>query len=99
MKADTMSLLLAGPVDGTDVRQLVSDYKRLAGVVRIARGETVPRLLRIEYDSRLVAAEALLVYARRRWRRAQLVSGGAASGPVRRGLPASQVGGAGCPSF
>jgi hypothetical protein len=76
---NSISLHVAGPVVGADVRRLVNELKRLAGVLAVVRGETVPRLLRIDYDLRLNAAGTLLAFVQRRWRQARLVSAGVAS--------------------
>lgn len=86
LERNSISLHVAGPVAGADVRRLVNELKRLAGVLAVVRGETVPRLLRIDYDTRLIAVATLFAFVQRRWRQARLVSAGVAS-PRREAAP------------
>ena len=79
LERNSISLHVAGPVAGADVRRLVNELKRLAGILTVARGETVPRLLRIDYDTRLIAVGTLFAFVQRLWRQARLVSVGVAS--------------------
>ncbi len=79
LERNSISLHVAGPAAGADVRRLVNELKRLVGVLAIVRGETVPRLLRIAYDTRLIAAGTLFAFVQRRWLQARLVSVGVAS--------------------
>ena len=66
-------LHLAGPRVGNEVRKLVRELKRLAGVVRVVPSTKVPRLRSINYDPRMVQAHAIVQYVRRGWTGTRLV--------------------------
>ena len=64
---------LAGPIVGAEIREVVRDLSRIAGVTRVRPGAKLPKLLLVDYDPAVVAAQALVAHARRRWTAAQLV--------------------------
>ena len=66
-------MYLAGPIVGAEIREIVRDLARVAGVARVRPGAKLPRVLLVDYDPTLVAAQALLALVRRRWSAAQLV--------------------------
>ena len=66
-------LQLAGPRVGNEIRKLVSELARVAGVRRIAAITKMPRLLSINYDPRVIQAETLVHHVRRGWAGARLV--------------------------
>lgn len=78
MAKDTASVLLhlSQPTAGTEVRRLIHELRRLAGVAHVAPGSTVPRLILIDYDPRLISAENLVAQTRRFFFAARLVGGG-----------------------
>jgi hypothetical protein len=69
----TALLQLAGPKVGNEVAKLVRELKRLAGVARVAPSGKIPRLLRINYDPKVIAIQALFHHTRRSWTGARLV--------------------------
>jgi hypothetical protein len=60
-------LHLARPSVGNDIRALIRDLTRLAGVARVAPGSRVSNLLRIDYDPARISMRKLLARARRGW--------------------------------
>jgi hypothetical protein len=64
---------LAGPIVGAEIREIVRDLARVAGVARVRPGAKLPKLLLVDYDPTVVAAQSLVALARRRWTAAQLV--------------------------
>jgi hypothetical protein len=64
---------LAGPMVGSEVRDILRELASLAGVASVKPGAKVPRMLLIDYDPNVIAAQALVGHARRRWTAAQLV--------------------------
>jgi hypothetical protein len=60
-------LHLARPSVGNDIRALIRDLTRLAGVARVAPGSRVSNLLRIDYDPARISMRTLLARARRDW--------------------------------
>lgn len=64
---------LAGPIVGAEIRDIVRDLSRIAGVVRVRPGAKLAKLLRVDYDPAVIAAQSLVAHARRRWTAAQLV--------------------------
>ena len=66
-------LHLASPTVGNDVRGLVRELAALTGVVRVAPGTRVSRLLLIDYDPTVIGERTLLARARRGWTAARLV--------------------------
>jgi hypothetical protein len=64
---------LAGPIVGAEIRDIVRDLSRIAGVARVRPGAKLPKLLRVDYDPAVVGTESLVAHARRRWTAAQLV--------------------------
>jgi len=66
-------LSLASPRVGNEVRKLVRELARVAGVRRVAPSTKVPRLLSVSYDPRVTQAKTLVHYVRRDWAGARLV--------------------------
>ena len=66
-------LQLAGPRVGNEIRKLVSELARVAGIRRIATITKIPRLVSINYDPRVIQAETLVHHVRRGWAGARLV--------------------------
>jgi len=66
-------LNLASPRVGNEVRKLVRELARVAGVRRVVPSTKVPRLLSVGYDPRVTQAETLIHYVRRGWAGARLV--------------------------
>ena len=66
-------LHLAGPMAGNEVRKLVRDLARFAGVARVMASTKVPRLLAINYDPNVIQVHTLVSYVRRGWTGARLV--------------------------
>jgi hypothetical protein len=66
-------LTLASPRVGNEVRKLVRELARVAGVRRVAPSTKLPRLLSVSYDPRVIPAETLVHYVRRDWAGARLV--------------------------
>ena len=66
-------LHLAGPLAGHEVRNLVRDLARFAGVGRVMASTKVPRLLAINYDPNVIQVHTLMNYVRRGWTGARLV--------------------------
>jgi hypothetical protein len=64
---------LAGPTVGAEVRQVLHDLARVAGVVRVRPGAKLAKLVLVDYDPAVVGAQSLVAHARRRWAAAQLV--------------------------
>jgi hypothetical protein len=64
---------LAGPMVGAEIREVVRDLAAVAGVERVRPGAKLPKLLLVDYNPAIVAAQSLLAHARRRWTAAQLV--------------------------
>ena len=64
---------LAGPVVGSEVRDVVQELAGVAGVARVRPGAKLPKLLLVDYNPAMVAAQALVAAARRRWPATQLV--------------------------
>jgi predicted MFS family arabinose efflux permease len=60
-------LHLARPSVGNDIRSLIHDLTRLAGVAHVAPGSRVSNLLRIDYDPARISMRTLLARARRGW--------------------------------
>ena len=66
-------LHLASPMAGNEVRKLVRDLTRFAGVARVLASTKVPRLLAINYDPNVIQVHTLVSYVRRGWTGARLV--------------------------
>jgi len=66
-------LHLACPRVGNEVRKLVRELARLAGVRRVVSSTKIPRLLTISYDPHVTQARTLVQYVKRGWPGAQLV--------------------------
>ncbi len=60
-------LHLGRPSVGNDIRSLIRDLTRLAGVARVAPGSRASNLLRIDYDPARISMRTLLARARRGW--------------------------------
>jgi len=50
----------------------VRDLSRIAGVTRVRPGAKLPKLLLVDYNPAVVAAQSLVALARRRWTAARL---------------------------
>lgn len=72
-RAQNALLHLAGPTVGNEIRKLVRELVRLAGVRNVAPSTKIPRLLSINYDPDVIHAQTLVHYARRGWLGARLV--------------------------
>ena len=64
---------IAGPIVGAEIREIVRDLSRVAGVARVRPGAKLPKLLLIDYDPAMIDAQSLVALARRRWTAAQLL--------------------------
>jgi hypothetical protein len=64
---------LAGPIVGAEIREIVRELAQVPGVERVRPGAKLPKLLLVDYNPAVVAAQALVAAARRRWTAAQLV--------------------------
>ena len=64
---------LAGPIVGAEIREIVRDLSRVAGVIRVRPGAKLPKLLLVDYNPAVVAAQSLVAFARHRWTAARLV--------------------------
>ena len=64
---------LAGPIVGAEIREIVHDLAQVPGVTDVRPGAKLPKLLLVDYDPTVVAAQSLVALARRRWTAAQLV--------------------------
>jgi hypothetical protein len=75
MRTPTVELALhvSGPARGGDLRNLVRELSRLAGVVRVAPTARFSRLLLIVYDPRMAEAGTFVERAARYWRRTQIM--------------------------
>jgi hypothetical protein len=60
-------LHLARPSVGNDIRALIRDLTRLAGVARVAPGSRVSNLLRIDYDPARISMRTLSAAHRGGW--------------------------------
>ncbi|HTO48437.1 MAG TPA: hypothetical protein VML91_12435 [Burkholderiales bacterium] len=60
---------LARPVVSAEIREIV----RVAGVARVRPGAKLPKLLLVDYDPAVVAAQSLVAHARRRSTATQLI--------------------------
>ena len=68
-----MLLQLASPRVGNEVRKLVRELTRVAGVRRVTPSTKFARLLRISFDSNVIQARTLVEYVRRDWAGARLI--------------------------
>ena len=50
---------LAGPIVGAEIRDIVRDLACVAGVARVRPGAKLPKLLLVDYDPAVVAAQSL----------------------------------------
>jgi hypothetical protein len=66
-------LHIASPLAGNEVRKLVRDLARFAGVARVLASTKVPRLLAINYDPNVIQVHTLVSYVRRDWTGTRLV--------------------------
>lgn len=66
-------LHLASPTVGNEIRKLVRELVRLAGVRSVAPSTKIPRLLSINYGPNVIQAQTLVHYVRRGWLGARLV--------------------------
>lgn len=64
---------LAGPIVGAEIREIVRDLAQVPGVASVRPGAKLPKLLLVDYNPAVVAAQSLVALARRRWTAAQLV--------------------------
>ena len=64
---------LAGPIVGAEIREIVRELAQAPGVERVRPGAKLPKLLLVDYNPAMVAAQALVALARRRWPATQLV--------------------------
>ena len=64
---------LAGPVAGSEVRDVVRELASVAGVARVRPGAKLPKLLLIDYDPAVIGAQSLIARVRRRFAAARLV--------------------------
>jgi hypothetical protein len=75
MRSPTVELALhvSSPARGSDLRHLVRELSRLAGVIRVVPTSRFSRLLLIAYDPRHAEAGTFVERAARHWRRTQIV--------------------------
>ena len=66
-------LHIAGPLAGNEVRKLVHDLARFAGVARVLASTKGSRLLAINYDPNVIQVHTLVNYVRRDWTGTRLV--------------------------
>jgi hypothetical protein len=68
-----LALHVSGPARGGDLRHLVRELSRLAGVIRVVPTARFSRLLLIAYDPRIAESRTFVERAARYWRRTQIV--------------------------
>ena len=73
MTTTNVLMHLSAPLDERDLRVVRDALGRIAGVGRVEPGRKLRRVLLVDYDPRVVSAQALVVAMRRRGFPAQLV--------------------------